>query len=139
MVGLLGWLISFFVLIALLVLVVYQLMCLADLEFDHINPYDSATRINQVIIPEYVTQGGLFLIFFLTGHWLLALLCVPYLYYNIKTYMDNRHFVDVTEIFNNLNWEKKKRLFKIGYLVATLFLSLFWLIWSSVEDDELGF
>ncbi|KAI8025532.1 putative protein S-acyltransferase 4 [Camellia lanceoleosa] len=26
-----------------------QLMCLADLEFDYINPYDSASRINKMI------------------------------------------------------------------------------------------
>ena len=28
---------------------ILQLMCLADLEFDYINPYDSASRINFVI------------------------------------------------------------------------------------------
>ncbi|KAK9698681.1 hypothetical protein RND81_08G123300 [Saponaria officinalis] len=136
MVGLFGWLISFFVLIALLVLVVYQLMCLADLEFDYINPYDSATRINQVIIPEYIAQAGLCFVFLFTGHWFMALLCVPYLYYNVKLYMDNKHLVDVTEIFNLLSWEKKKRLIKLGYLLFTLFLSLFWLIWTTLEDDE---
>ncbi|KAK9716471.1 hypothetical protein RND81_06G235800 [Saponaria officinalis] len=136
MVGLFGWLISFFVLIALLVLVVYQLMCLADLEFDYINPYDSATRINQVIIPEFVVQGGLCFFFLITGHWFMALLSVPYLYYNVKSYMDNKHLVDVTEIFNLLSWEKKKRLFKLGYLLSILFLSLFWMIWTALEDDE---
>ncbi|KAL9246783.1 hypothetical protein vseg_020276 [Gypsophila vaccaria] len=136
MVGLFGWLISFFVLIALLVLVVYQLMCLADLEFDYINPYDSASRINQVIIPEFIVQGGLSLFFLVTGHWFMALLSVPYLYYNVKSYMDNKHLVDVTEIFNLLSWEKKKRLFKLGYLLSILFLSLFWMIWTALEDDE---
>ncbi|KAL4555068.1 hypothetical protein LXL04_037679 [Taraxacum kok-saghyz] len=40
------WLLFFFIHIALLVVVVYQLICLADLEFDYINPYDSASRIN---------------------------------------------------------------------------------------------
>lgn len=60
-----------------------QLMCLADLEFDYINPYDSAIRINQVVLPEYVIQAGLSLLFLLTGHWIMALLCAPYLYYNV--------------------------------------------------------
>ncbi|KNA24849.1 hypothetical protein SOVF_011490 [Spinacia oleracea] len=136
MIALFAWLISFFVLIALLVLVVYQLMCLADLEFDYINPYDSTVRINQVVLPEYVIQGGLFLLFLLTGHWIMALLCAPYLYFNVKMYMENKHFVDVTEIFNLLNWEKKKRLIKLGYLLFILFLSLFWMIWTTLEDDE---
>lgn len=131
-----AWLISFFVLIALIVFVVYQLICLADLEFDYINPYDSATRINQVILPEFITQAGLCLFFLVTGHWFMSLLCVPYLYYNVKMYMGNQHLVDVTEIFNQLNWEKKKRLFKLGYNIFILFLSLFWLIWSTLDDDE---
>ncbi|KAJ8449350.1 hypothetical protein Cgig2_002482 [Carnegiea gigantea] len=156
-----AWLISFFILIGLLVIIVFQLMCLADLEFDYINPYDSASRINRVIIPEFFTQGGLSLFFLVTGHWFMALLCVPCLYCNVKMlvemccmgyvtsfvsipcplfldvlyncacflhdrYMDNQHLVDVTEIFNMLHWEKKKRLFKLAYLIFILFLSLFW-------------
>ncbi|GAB4856992.1 hypothetical protein Ancab_014904 [Ancistrocladus abbreviatus] len=130
------WLISFFVLIALLVIVVYQLMCLADLEFDYINPYDSASRINKVIMPEFIIQGALCCFYLVTGHWLMLLLCVPYLYFNVKKYLDKQHLIDVTEIFNLLNWEKKKRLFKLAYLIVILFLSLFWLIWSALEDDE---
>ncbi|KAG7036092.1 Protein cornichon-like 4, partial [Cucurbita argyrosperma subsp. argyrosperma] len=53
------WLLSFFFIIALLILVVFQLMCLADLEFDYINPYDSSSRINKVVVPEFITQGVL--------------------------------------------------------------------------------
>lgn len=60
----------------------WQLMCLADLEFDYINPYDSASRINAVVVPEFVLQGILSLLFLLTGHWAMCLLTVPFLYYN---------------------------------------------------------
>lgn len=58
-------------------------MCLADLEFDYINPYDSASRINQLVMPEFITQGVLALLYLFTGHWFMALLSVPYLYYNM--------------------------------------------------------
>ncbi|KAK2664757.1 hypothetical protein Ddye_003331 [Dipteronia dyeriana] len=78
-----AWLVSFFFLIALLVLVVYQLMCLADLEFDYINPYDSSSRINKVILPEFIAEGVLCFFYLITGHWFMSLLCVPYLYYNL--------------------------------------------------------
>ncbi|XP_059599323.1 protein cornichon homolog 4 isoform X1 [Vitis vinifera] len=121
-----AWIFSFFILIALLVLVVYQLMCLADLEFDYINPYDSASRINKVVLPEFITQGVLCLFYSLTGHWFMSLLCGPYLYYNVRLYQRRQHLIDVTEIFNLLNWEKKQRLFKLGYLIFLLFLSIFW-------------
>ncbi|XXG67340.1 hypothetical protein AAC387_Pa06g0710 [Persea americana] len=130
------WLLSFFALIALLGLVVYQLMCLADLEFDYINPYDSASRINSVVMPEFVTQGVLCLLFLLSGHWVMFLLCAPNLYYNVRMYLQRQHLIDVTEIFNLLNWEKKQRLFKLVYLVVLLFLSIFWMVWAAVEDDD---
>ncbi|KAL6181941.1 hypothetical protein ACLB2K_048588 [Fragaria x ananassa] len=130
------WLISFFLLIALLALVVFQLMCLADLEFDYINPYDSSARINRVVMPEYIIEGVLGAIYLVTGHWIMALFTGPYLYYNMTLYTSNRHLVDVTEIFNMLHKEKKQRLFKLFYLVFLLFLSIFWMILTALEDHE---
>lgn len=111
-------------------------MCLADLEFDYINPYDSASRINKVILPEFITEGVLCFLYLVTGHWIMSLFSVPYLYYNLRLYTRREHLIDVTEIFNLLEWEKKKRLFKLGYIVFLLFLSLFWLIYSALEDDD---
>lgn len=136
MADILVWLLFFFINIGLLVMVVYQIMCLADLEFDYINPYDSASRINKVILPEFITQGVLCFLYLASGHWFMSLLSIPYLYYNVKQYMERQHLIDVTEIFNLLNWEKKKRLIKIGYLMLFLFMSLFWLIYNALEDDE---
>jgi len=49
-------------------------MCLADLEFDYINPYDSASRINKMVLPEYITVGVLCGFYLVTGHWVMALL-----------------------------------------------------------------
>ncbi|KAK1356605.1 Cornichon [Heracleum sosnowskyi] len=132
----LAWILFFFILLGLIIIVVYQLMCLSDLEFDYINPYDSASRINQVILPEFITEGVLCFLYLVTGHWIMSLLSVPYLYYNVKLYMQRQHLIDVTEIFNLLDREKKRRLFKLGYLVVLLFLSLFWLIYSALEDIE---
>ncbi|XP_073156045.1 protein cornichon homolog 4 [Henckelia pumila] len=131
-----AWLLFFFIVIALLVMLVFQLMCLADLEFDYINPYDSASRINSVVLPEFITQGVLCALFLLTGHWVMSFLCLPYLYYNVRLYLRRQHLVDVTEIFNLLSWEKKQRLFKLGYVILLLFMCLFWMIYNALEDDE---
>ncbi|AEE34016.1 hypothetical protein AtNW77_Chr1g0062591 [Arabidopsis thaliana] len=130
------WIISFLILITLLGLIVYQLISLADLEFDYINPYDSASRINFVVLPESILQGFLCVFYLVTGHWFMALLCVPYLYYNFHLYSRKQHLIDVTEIFNLLDWEKKKRLFKLAYIILTLFLTIFWLIYSTLDDYE---
>ncbi|XP_057513321.1 protein cornichon homolog 4-like [Actinidia eriantha] len=137
--ALFAWLLFFLMLVSLLAIIVYQLMCLADLEFDYINPYDSASRINQMVLPEFITQGVLCFLYLITGHWFMSLLSVPYLYYNVTLYMQKKHLVDVTEIFNQLNWEKKQRLFKLGYLIFILFISLFWMIWTALEEEEHAF
>ncbi|KAL3619387.1 hypothetical protein CASFOL_036957 [Castilleja foliolosa] len=131
-----AWLLFFIILISLIAVLVFQLMCLADLEFDYINPYDTASRINMVVLPEFIIQGFLCFLFMMTGHWIMALVSIPYLYYNVRLYVRGEHRVDVTEIFNLLSWEKKQRLFKLGYMVLLLFMSLFWMIYSALEEDE---
>ena len=69
-------------LMILFLLVPLQLMCLADLEFDYINPFDSSSRINKVVMPEFVLQALLSVLFLLSGHWAMFLLSVPMVYYN---------------------------------------------------------
>ncbi|XP_071690807.1 protein cornichon homolog 4-like [Rutidosis leptorrhynchoides] len=135
--NMLKWLLFFFIHIAILVIVIYQLVCFADLEFDYINPYDSAYRINNMVLPEFITQGVLCALYLVTGHWMMFLLAVPYLYYNMRLYTRKQHLVDVTEIFNQLNGAKKQRLFKTGYLVLLLFITLFWTIYNALEEDEM--
>ncbi|KAK4794105.1 hypothetical protein SAY86_012099 [Trapa natans] len=112
------------------------LMCLADLEFDYINPYDSSSRINGVVLPEFIVQGVLCLFYLGTGHWVMCLLSVPYLYYNVNLYLQKQHLVDVTEIYNMLKWEKKQRLFKLGYLIILLLLSIFWMIMAALDEHD---
>ncbi|KAJ1692833.1 hypothetical protein LUZ63_009531 [Rhynchospora breviuscula] len=129
------WLLCFFILIGLISLVIFQVMCLADLEFDYINPYDTASRINKVMIPEFILQGILSLVLLFSGHWIMFLLSLPFVYYNYNVYQKRQHLIDVTEIFNHVYKEKKQRLIKLGCLVVFLFLSLFWMIWSVLEDD----
>ncbi|CAN6202676.1 unnamed protein product [Urochloa humidicola] len=130
------WLTAFFLVVALIVLVIYQLMCLADLEFDYINPFDSSSRINKVVMPEFVLQALLSVLFLLSGHWAMFLLSLPMVYYNYTLYQRRQHLVDVTEIFNQLGREKKRRLFKIVSLIVLLFLSLFWMIWSVLSEED---
>ncbi|XP_020574106.1 protein cornichon homolog 4-like [Phalaenopsis equestris] len=136
MVGaIIGWLFGFFILIGLLLLVIYQLVSLADLEFDYINPYDLSSRINAVILPEFVLQGTLCLLYLFSGQWMLFLFSAPMLIYNVRLYQQKKHLLDVTEIFNQLNVEKKRRLVKLIYLVILLFLSLFWMVLTLLDDD----
>eukprot|EP00268_Persea_americana_P047880 TRINITY_DN5019_c0_g1_i17.p1 TRINITY_DN5019_c0_g1~~TRINITY_DN5019_c0_g1_i17.p1 ORF type:complete len:149 (+),score=12.75 TRINITY_DN5019_c0_g1_i17:415-861(+) len=136
------WIFSFFVTIGILALAVYQLICLSDLEFDYINPYDSSSRINAVVIPEFVIQGALCAIYLITWHWFMFLLTAPVTYFHIRLYMQRKHLIDVTEIFRLLNDEKKIRLVKLVFYLTLLFITIYRLVASAVtslvdEDDAL--
>eukprot|EP00268_Persea_americana_P047883 TRINITY_DN5019_c0_g1_i20.p1 TRINITY_DN5019_c0_g1~~TRINITY_DN5019_c0_g1_i20.p1 ORF type:complete len:150 (+),score=19.99 TRINITY_DN5019_c0_g1_i20:415-864(+) len=134
------WIFSFFVTIGILALAVYQLICLSDLEFDYINPYDSSSRINAVVIPEFVIQGALCAIYLITWHWFMFLLTAPVTYFHIRLYMQRKHLIDVTEIFSLLNGEKKIRMIKIALYLTLFIIILYRLVASAVsslidEDD----
>ncbi|KAG9450239.1 hypothetical protein H6P81_010204 [Aristolochia fimbriata] len=135
------WLISLFSVIALLALTVYQLISLSDLEFDYINPYDSSSRINKVVIPEFIVQGALTAIYLLTWHWFMFLLMAPLAYYHSQLYMKRKHQIDVTEIFSLLNGEKKYRMVKLAFYMILFFIVIFRLVSTAVnslidEDDS---
>ncbi|XP_052479661.1 probable protein cornichon homolog 2 [Gossypium raimondii] len=112
-----------------------KLMCFIDLEIDYINHYDSAVRINKVVMPEFIIQAVFCLVCLITGHYFLFFPSLPYSYYNFILYRRRKHLVDVTEIFNQLEWEKKQRLIKLGYLIILLIVFIFWLIWTVGKDD----
>ncbi|KAL0651298.1 hypothetical protein Bca4012_093989 [Brassica carinata] len=83
------WLISFFFLIALVGIIVYQ---------------DTGSCHSYVFLISITTSN-----------------CVSIDF----SYSKRQHLVDVTEIFNLLNREKKKRLFKLAYIILNLFLTIF--------------
>ncbi|KAJ8748925.1 hypothetical protein K2173_013361 [Erythroxylum novogranatense] len=134
--GILGWLLNFVLLMAVMGIVGFQLMNLTDLETDYINPYDSANQINAVVLPEYIILGLLCMSFLFTGHWFMCLLCVPCVYHNLRLYIQRQHLIDVTEIYNQMNREKQRRFFKLGYLVILLVMSIFWLLWTVGEEGD---
>ncbi|OWM72924.1 protein cornichon homolog 4-like isoform X2 [Punica granatum] len=104
-----------------------------DLETDYINHYDTAPRINVVILPEFISQGVLCLLYALSGQWFILLMSIPYLCYNIRSYMRNRYLIDVTEIYNNIGREKTRRLFKLYYLISLMLLSIGWVIYTHAD------
>ncbi|KAL2650673.1 hypothetical protein R1flu_018801 [Riccia fluitans] len=126
------WLFSFFGVAGLLGIVVYQLMCLSDLEFDYINPFDSASSINKFVLPEFILHGALCTLYLFTGYWVVFLLNLPLAYYHTRLYMSKRHLVDVTEIFNHLSKEKQYRLMKLGFYLVLFFIVIYKLVVAAV-------
>ncbi|XP_031488141.1 protein cornichon homolog 1-like isoform X2 [Nymphaea colorata] len=110
----------------------WELISLSDLEFDYINPYDSSSRINTWVIPEFVIQGVLSALFLVTWRWFMLILTAPITYYHLTLYMKRRHLIDVTEIFRLLNVEKKYRMVKLGFYLSLFFIIIYRLVVSAV-------
>ncbi len=59
-------------------------MCLSDLEFDYINPFDTAKRINKVIELEFMIHTGMTVLLLLCRVWLIFLINVPLVYLHAR-------------------------------------------------------
>ncbi|KAL2326965.1 hypothetical protein Fmac_020392 [Flemingia macrophylla] len=140
--NLLFWLaICFPVNIALLASTFYQVLILSDLESDYINPFDASSRINYLVLPEFIAQGALCALCLFTGHWFMFLLTVPVTCYHLMLYVKREHLIDVTEVFRVINAEKKLRIAKLALylivLIVTIFrLTLIGVYYLGIEDDE---
>ncbi|XP_031102622.1 protein cornichon homolog 1 isoform X2 [Ipomoea triloba] len=133
------WLIFFLLNIALIALILYQIVCLSDLEADYMNPYESSSRINNVILKEYVLQGVFCILFLVTGHWFLFLLTVLPTYYNLKKFLSRQHLIDVTEVFRAIDFEKKLRIAKLAFYLIFFIVVIVRLVISVIRcliDDE---
>lgn len=134
------WAIFFFMNIGLVAFNLYQIVCLSDLEADYMNPYESSSRINAVVVPEFILHGVLCLLFLLTGHWIMFLFTLPIACYNASLYLKREHLIDVTEVFRFLNAEKKYRIIKLGFYLVLFVLVIFRLVIavinSFVDEDE---
>lgn len=138
------WLIFLVINISLISLIIYQIVCLTDLEADYMNPYESSSRINSVVLKEYILHGVFCILFLITGHWFIFLLMLLPAYYNARKFLNRQHLIDVTEVFRFIESEKKIRIFKLGFYLVLFVLVLVSLVLSFInalvdEDDAIDF
>ncbi|OMO57370.1 Cornichon [Corchorus capsularis] len=118
----------------------YQLISLSDLEVDHLNPFEASSQINWAVLPEFLLQGFLCALFLLTGHWLMFLMAAPLTAYHVMLYLKRKHLIDVTEIFRDINFEKKYRFVKLGIYLLFFTICLVRLVistFSAFLDDDI--
>lgn len=125
------WVVCFLIILALVASTFYQIVILTDLEADYINIYDTASRINRIIVPEFAVQGVLCAFFLVTWHWLMFLITVPLTCYNVMLFWKRQHLFDVTEAFRFLNAEKKLRFVKLGFYLVVFAIITFRLVLSA--------
>ncbi|KAL6517180.1 hypothetical protein OROHE_017886 [Orobanche hederae] len=104
----------------------YQLIHLVDYEHVYFIRYDLACVMGRAVLFEFVAQGVLCLLHLITGDWIMFLLCLPHLHYNITLFTQERYM-------DELRWQKKVRLYKLGYLVILVAFTVLRMIWNTVD------
>merc|ERR1712137_68426 len=99
----------------------FRLVSLIDLESDFINPVELCQKVNKLVIPEYIVHGSLVVFFLLTGYWVEMILNLPLLGYRLFLMREQRHLLDPTRIFTQIDLEKKVGFVVLLYYVLFLF------------------
>ena len=124
----LGWLALFVFLGADLGMNMYMLVCLTDLQNDFMNPHDTANRINKLVVPEVLFHAVVMLVLVMMRRWGLVLVNVPMVLFSFRMYSRKEIYVDVTEIFNVLDREKKRRGWKVGFFSVVFLIATYRLV-----------
>ncbi|XP_064403486.1 protein cornichon homolog 4-like [Halichondria panicea] len=115
----------------LMILSVYIIILLSDLECDFLNTKQGCKKLNQWVLPEMVATSVIPVLYLLLWHWFLFLLVAPFAGYLAHRYVTLRPgsmgVYDPTEIRNRgmLARFQKEALFKIGYHVVVFVISLY--------------
>ncbi|KAL8172147.1 hypothetical protein V2J09_023951 [Rumex salicifolius] len=133
------WLIALISNIALIALLIYQIICLSDLEADYMNPYETSSNTNSVVLIEFMLQGAFCALFLLTGHLFMFLVTMPLACYHFRLFLRREHLLDVTEIFNTVSAEKKFRIIKLAIHLVFFFLVIVRFviaIYNALADED---
>lgn len=119
------WLTVFLGTGALLFCSVYTLLLYADLNADFINPIDLCQYVNRLIVPEYFGHLLLTLLILSRGFLVPTLLNVPLMLFHFRQYLDRRHFLDCTTIYNEKDRRIKTAQIKLIYILVLFFVYLY--------------
>ena len=92
------WFTSILLGAGLMMVQVFSITLLMDLNQDYTNPIHAARQLNSMWLPEYVIQWVLLVWLLLHGQLLLALLQLPIAAVHAQRYLHRKHEVDQTEL-----------------------------------------
>jgi len=108
-----------------------------DLKTDYKNPIDLCQTLNPLVLPEYGLHAVLMLLFLVGGFWIVFLMNVPLLCYNIYRYANRRlisgvGIYDATEIMNTseLNKCQREGWVKLAFFLISFFVYLYRLLYA---------
>ncbi|CAK9301991.1 unnamed protein product [Gordionus sp. m RMFG-2023] len=112
-----------------------------ELKNDFKNPIDQCKSLNPLILPEYILHAFMSFFLLIAGHWILFLLNIPIIGYNIFRYK-NRPLMscpgihDPTNVLNSnyLKYAQIEGWSKLGFQIFVFFIYLYCLIYYLVSE-----
>ncbi|CAK8692225.1 unnamed protein product [Clavelina lepadiformis] len=116
----------------LLVLAVYFIITLSDLECDYLNASACCEKLNKWVLPEVVAVCVIPPLLLFSGHWIMFLFSLPFPLFLANRYIaisaGSIGFYDPTEIHNRglLKKYMKESMIKLIYNIVSFFVFLYW-------------
>ncbi|EEB07181.1 cornichon family protein Erv14 [Schizosaccharomyces japonicus yFS275] len=118
-----------------LLIQIFFIIMFSDLEMDYINPIDLCNKLNRLVAPELMSHSTMTILFALTGQWMLTILNLPLLIWNVRSVINKTHILDATEIFRQLNRYKRDTFVKIAHYLILFFVLLYCMIKSLIQEE----
>ncbi|KAM9921734.1 hypothetical protein OXX80_012077 [Metschnikowia pulcherrima] len=115
----------------------------SDLRSDYTNPIEFCHKLNPWFVPEAALHAFFTLPLLISGFWLVFLLNLPLLAYNVNKYVKKKkkkqkkhtHLLDATEILRTLSKHKKESFLKLGVHLFMFLFYLYRMIMTLVGDE----
>ncbi len=128
------WVLALIVTSVLIFFSVHLLVNLIDLASDYLNPIDMCQTVNKCVLPEYITHSFLIFLFLVGGYWFEVLFNLPLLAWNVQKYLNHKHLLDPTRIYDDLEKKKKNAFYVIGFEVVSFFWYLYRFVHGLVTE-----
>lgn len=128
---------------SILLLLIYYVLTLADLECDFLNAQECCARLNFWVIPKFGIHAILFVLLLLGGHWWLVIFNAPMVFwlgYELnKQPRDSLGVYDPVDIHSRglLKVHLRNCMIYLGYYFVMFFIMLYYLISSLLEGDPI--
>ncbi|EDW11351.1 protein cornichon homolog 4 [Drosophila mojavensis] len=127
----------------ILLLLIYYVLTLADLECDYLNAQECCRRLNFWVIPKFGCQALLCAMLLICGHWIMFLMNLPmavWLFYELQSQRrDSLGVYDPVDIHSRglLKVHLRNCMIYLGYYFVMFFVGLYCLISALLKGDPI--
>lgn len=114
---------------------VYYLISYSDLEADYVNPIELCSKLNALVLPEYMAHLALTSVFLLSFNFRAVLWNAPLVAWHYARYSERRHWHDPTEIYRKVREHKQEAFVKLAFFLLSFGYYMYRMTWALVDSS----